>query len=253
MVSQSKIKHRTGKTDHESSDNLLPASSRGSRVTCYPTTVQLFHGRSRSCKVPLQQAERDGKQNQILHQESNSLSHGWKAVGASSLVVRYKQNDLSQLLRPIFRTYGFIAEVPDQVKGYSERYEILKKEQAQETHVTHVVNSGNGNNLTGGGYDHSAGYETRTAAPKLCCRRSPIMLHVRAKLNPPLGNSSFATNFLRDRVVVTNVALTFAATGRPSLCNGRCLLEPPRESGSLVPICSDLLQERAGFSRRDMQ
>ena len=51
------------------------------------------------------------------------------------------------------------AEVADQVKAYSERYDILEKEQAQKTHVPHMVNSRNGNNRTGGSYDHSAGYK----------------------------------------------------------------------------------------------
>ena len=52
-----------------------------------------------------------------------------------------------------------MAEVADQVKGYSERYDILEKEQAQKAHVPHTVNPGNGNNRTGGSDDHSAGYK----------------------------------------------------------------------------------------------
>src|SRR5260370_29110296 len=52
---------------------------------------------------------------------------------------------------------GFSAEVADQVKACSERYDILEKEQAQKAHVPHVVNSRNGNNRTRGSYDHSAG------------------------------------------------------------------------------------------------
>ena len=59
----------------------------------------------------------------------------------------------------IFRKYGFFAEVADQVKGCPERNEILEKEQAQETHAPHMVNSGNGNNRAGGGCDHRAGCE----------------------------------------------------------------------------------------------
>ncbi len=59
----------------------------------------------------------------------------------------------------IFRKDGFSAEVADQVKAYSERYDILEKEQAQKAHVPHMVNSRNGNNRTGGSYDHSAGYK----------------------------------------------------------------------------------------------
>jgi hypothetical protein len=49
------------------------------------------------------------------------------------------------------------AKVADQVRACSERYDVLEKEQAQKTHVPHVVNSRNGNNRTGVSYDHRAG------------------------------------------------------------------------------------------------
>jgi hypothetical protein len=45
----------------------------------------------------------------------------------------------------------------DQVKGHSEGYDILEKEQAQKTHVPHPVNPRYGNNRTRGRYNHSAG------------------------------------------------------------------------------------------------
>jgi hypothetical protein len=42
-----------------------------------------------------------------------------------------------------------LAEVADQVKGHSQRYYILEKEQAKKAHVPHTVNPGHGNNRTG--------------------------------------------------------------------------------------------------------
>lgn len=52
---------------------------------------------------------------------------------------------------------SFLAEIADQVKGYSEGYDILEQKQAQITHVPHSVNPWYGNNRAGGSYDHSAG------------------------------------------------------------------------------------------------
>src|SRR4029453_15466757 len=46
----------------------------------------------------------------------------------------------------IFGKDGFFSEVADQVKGHSQRYYILEKEQAKKAHVPHNVNPGHGNN-----------------------------------------------------------------------------------------------------------
>ena len=59
----------------------------------------------------------------------------------------------------VFTNDSLFAEIADQINGYSERYDILEKEQAQKAHVPHTVNPGNGNNRTGGSDDHSAGYK----------------------------------------------------------------------------------------------
>ena len=59
----------------------------------------------------------------------------------------------------VFTNDSLFAEIADQINGYSERYDILEKEQAQKAHVPHTVDPGNGNNRTRGSDDHSAGYE----------------------------------------------------------------------------------------------
>jgi hypothetical protein len=60
----------------------------------------------------------------------------------------------NQGLAFVFERDRFLAEIADEVKGYPEGYDILKKKQAQETHVLHPVNT---DNRAGGSYDHSAG------------------------------------------------------------------------------------------------
>src|SRR5216684_4042028 len=82
-----------------------------------------------------------------------------RAVRLSYQLVHLEGVRSSLLLTLIFRKNGFSAEVADQVKACSERYDILEKEQAQIAHEPHMVNSRNGNNRAGGSYDHSAGYK----------------------------------------------------------------------------------------------
>ena len=52
-----------------------------------------------------------------------------------------------------------LAEMTDQIKAPTKRYDIFEEEKAQEAHVPHTVNSGHGNNRTGGGQKHGAGCE----------------------------------------------------------------------------------------------
>src|SRR5580658_9593987 len=59
----------------------------------------------------------------------------------------------------VFGEDSFLAEIADQVRGYAEGYDILEKEESQKAHVSHPVNTGDGDNRARGSYDHSAGCE----------------------------------------------------------------------------------------------
>ena len=56
-----------------------------------------------------------------------------------------------------------LTEIADQVKGYSEGYDIFEEEQPQKTHVPHVAYPVNGNDRVRGRYDHRAGYKKHDA------------------------------------------------------------------------------------------
>ena len=57
----------------------------------------------------------------------------------------------------VFGKDSLLAEIADQVKGHSEGYDILEKEQAQKAHISHPVNPRYGNNRAGGCHEHSTG------------------------------------------------------------------------------------------------
>jgi hypothetical protein len=60
-----------------------------------------------------------------------------------------------------------LAKIANQVKGHSERYDILEKEQAQITHVPHPVNPRRGDNRAGGSYQHSTGRKEHDSRDKV--------------------------------------------------------------------------------------
>ncbi len=64
---------------------------------------------------------------------------------------------LRWLLVFVFAKDRFSAEIADQVKRYSQWYDVLEKEQTQKTHVPHVAYPGDGDNRPGGSNHHSAG------------------------------------------------------------------------------------------------
>src|SRR5258708_1590163 len=70
---------------------------------------------------------------------------------------------LLRLFALVLAEDGFAAEIADQVKTCSKGYNILEKEEAQETHVPHPVN---GNSCTGGRYHHGAGYQEHERSDK---------------------------------------------------------------------------------------
>ena len=86
----------------------------------------------------------------IITSRSSALIKSAKKYRTLPTNMEIPRHLLTQLLNLIFRKNGFSAEVANQIKRYSERYDILEKEQAQKTHVPHTVNSRNGNNRTGG-------------------------------------------------------------------------------------------------------
>ena len=82
----------------------------------------------------------------LLEPKDAGRPFGWKV--SSALAITF-----------VFTKDSFLAEIADQVNGYSEGYDILEKEQAQKAHVPHAVSPGNGNNRTGGSEDHRASYK----------------------------------------------------------------------------------------------